>query len=73
MTEPLNFYGQPIVSPEYFAGDHVVNPMGAGFPPICACGWTPHEDFTMADHLRDMHLGPIANEPHEQAAREERS
>lgn len=52
--EPLNYYGQPITSPEYYDGEHVVNPMSAGQPPCCSCGWTPHGDFTMRDHLDDV-------------------
>lgn len=54
---PLNAYGQAIVPPEYFDGAHVANPGPAGLPPVCACGWTPHGRFTMADHLADMRDG----------------
>lgn len=56
-TFGLNFYGQPIIAPEYFDHEHIANPMSAGLPPCCSCGWTPHEDFTMADHLADMEEG----------------
>lgn len=54
VRRPLNAYGQPITPPEHFDGEHVANPMGAGLPPCCSCGWTPHGEFTMADHLADM-------------------
>lgn len=54
MDESLNYYGQPITDPALFDGAHVANPMSAGSPPCCSCGWTPWGDFTMADHLRDM-------------------
>jgi hypothetical protein len=50
----MNAYGQSIIPPEYFNDSHVVNPGPAGSPPVCSCGWTPHGNFTMADHLRDM-------------------
>lgn len=65
MSISLNSYGQPIVSPEYFDGAHVVNPGPAGMPPVCSCGWTEHSGFTMYDHLRDMGeiAEPIAPSP----------
>ena len=51
----LNYYGQPVTSPEYFEGRHVANvPAIAGLPPVCSCGWTPHGKFQMSDHLADM-------------------
>jgi hypothetical protein len=59
MERTLNYYGLPITAPEYFDGEHVANPMGAGMPPVCSCGWTrweyaPGKWFELADHLRDM-------------------
>lgn len=54
----LNYYGQPIIPPELFDGEHVANPMSAGLPPVCECGWTRHEVdgrwYEMSDHLDDM-------------------
>lgn len=54
--EVLNYYGQPITRPEYFDGKHVANVPPAGLPPICSCGWTPHETYQMSDHLDDQRL-----------------
>lgn len=51
---PRNFYGRPIIPADLYDEPHVVNPMSAGNPPCCSCGWTPHGDFGMADHLADM-------------------
>jgi hypothetical protein len=54
----LNYYGQPIVSPDQFTGRHApVVPAAAGEPPVCACGWTRHGGHEMADHLRDNGAG----------------
>lgn len=55
----MNFYGQPVIDPGDYDQAHVVNPMGAGLPPVCSCGWTrweyaPGKWFEIADHLRDM-------------------
>jgi hypothetical protein len=52
-----NFYGQPVTDPALHDEPHVVNPMPAGLPPVCSCGWTPHEAFEMSDHLADMSDG----------------
>lgn len=54
-----NYYGQPIVPPEYYDGAHVASPGPAGMPPVCSCGWTrwehaPGEWYELADHLREV-------------------
>lgn len=60
MTEPtLNYYGLPITPPELFEGEHVACvPTAGGLPPVCTCGWTPHEvdgrRYEMSEHLADM-------------------
>ena len=59
MTEDRNYYGQVIMPPEHFDGEHVANPVSAGLPPVCSCGWTRWEYetgkwFEMSDHLQDM-------------------
>jgi hypothetical protein len=50
----MNYYDQPIIDPALFDGEHVANPVSAGLPPVCSCGWTPHGEYTLADHLREM-------------------
>lgn len=59
----LNWYGFPIVLPEYYEGEHYAAkvPPSAGNPPVCSCGWTRwstngRDWFELADHLRDMSL-----------------
>jgi hypothetical protein len=60
MSGELNYYGQPIIAPEHFDGEHyaAMVPVAAGMPPACSCGWTRHTvdgvTFELADHLRDM-------------------
>ena len=55
-----NWYGRPIVLPEYYEGEHfaAVVPPSGGDPPVCSCGWTRWGDgsrwFELSDHLRDM-------------------
>lgn len=51
----LNYYGNPIVSPEYFEGEHKATvPAAGGLPPWCTCGWTRHSGHELFEHLADM-------------------
>ncbi|MFB0617247.1 hypothetical protein [Streptomyces sp. AGS-58] len=55
----------PVEDPDHdcgsCSGDHrpVVPPM-AGIAPYCACGWTPFNDISIHDHLKDMSAWPPA-------------
>lgn len=51
----LNVYGGAICPPDYYALPHL--PQGVESPkviPWCSCGWTRHNGYELADHLRDM-------------------
>lgn len=64
---PLNYYGQPVVPPEVFMGEHIANPGSAGMPPVCSCNWTRHEVngrwVEMSEHLADMRSSAAVREP----------
>lgn len=64
--EERNFYGRPVVQPEYFTALHTAAmvPVAAGIPPVCSCGFTrvPKGDGTFVelhDHLSEM--GPFGD------------
>lgn len=75
--EEPNHYGEQIVLPEYFMGEHdvAVVPASGGSPPVCTCGWTrfkPHGSdsfIELAQHLAEQWpYSPDAYRPVESAS-----